>query len=68
MGGKVNFTIEKNKNCKNCGLCAEFCPRGVLKMINGKLNIVNPEKCAGCKLCEKYCPDVAIDIKKNNHG
>ena len=64
MEKKAEFTVKKNENCKNCGLCAEFCPQGVLKMINNKLTVVNSEKCLGCKLCEKYCPDAAIDIEK----
>jgi 2-oxoglutarate ferredoxin oxidoreductase subunit delta len=68
MSKKKKFSIKKSKNCKNCGLCAEFCPRGVLKMIDGQLTITHPEKCVGCKLCEKYCPDVAIDVKENNNG
>lgn len=50
--------------CKGCGLCVGFCPRQVLKMENGRVKVVHPERCVGCRLCEKYCPDLAIEIKK----
>jgi len=64
MAKKFKYKIKINKNCKNCGLCASFCPQGVLKLIDNKLTVVQPEKCRGCRICEKYCPDLAIEIKK----
>ncbi|MBW2564503.1 MAG: 4Fe-4S binding protein [Deltaproteobacteria bacterium] len=41
--------------CKGCGLCVEFCPRGVLKM-SDKFN----SACVGCHFCEEVCPEFAI--------
>ena len=57
--------------CKSCGLCVEFCPKGLIKM-DSKLNKrgVEPAKfeevdgkpCAGCGNCAAMCPDAAIEI------
>ena len=61
------FSQEFNQSyCKSCGLCVDFCPRGVLEIKNGEVRAVHPEKCIGCRLCEKYCPDFAIKINKEN--
>ncbi|MEA2056461.1 MAG: 4Fe-4S binding protein [Patescibacteria group bacterium] len=67
MADNNKFTPVVNDNCKNCGICVEFCPKGVLKMENGKLKVTNPEECIGCKICEKMCPDLAIEVKKKDH-
>ena len=53
----------QTKWCKNCGICAEFCPQKVYTP--GKLNepiISFPEKCNGCRLCELRCPEFAITV------
>jgi 2-oxoglutarate ferredoxin oxidoreductase subunit delta len=61
---KVHFDIDR---CKGCGYCAEFCPRGVLKM-TGELGpkgyetvkIMDETKCLDCGLCEAICPEFGI--------
>lgn len=72
----VKVHIDEGR-CKGCGFCAEFCPRGVLKM-SGKLGprgyeaveITDESKCLGCGLCEALCPEFGIcvvsDDKKAN--
>lgn len=59
--------------CKGCGLCAEACPKQLLK-IGNKLNkqgyplveigSSDQEKCISCALCARVCPDVALKITK----
>ncbi len=51
--------------CKGCGLCAEFCPTGVLEL-NGDDHpqVVHPEKCTACHWCDTHCPDLAITVKR----
>jgi 2-oxoglutarate ferredoxin oxidoreductase subunit delta len=50
--------------CKGCGLCVEYCNRGVLEM-NGVLpKVVNAEKCTRCLQCEVICPDFAIEVRE----
>lgn len=48
--------------CKGCGLCVDYCNRGVLEM-KGELPVVlAAEKCTRCMLCEAICPDFAITV------
>ncbi len=48
--------------CTGCGKCASVCPRGVLKVDGGKVNVVNAEECVICKQCVANCPSKAIDV------
>lgn len=52
------------KWCKGCGICVEFCPKNVLKIVHNKVQIVDDEACIKCGLCELRCPDYAIYIEK----
>jgi 2-oxoglutarate ferredoxin oxidoreductase subunit delta len=68
-------TIEVNVTaCKGCLLCAEACPKQLLKQssdVNAKgffpvefIDAENPEDalCTGCTFCALVCPDVAIKV------
>ncbi len=46
--------------CTGCGDCVELCPSGVVRLVNGKATIVNPEDCDYCTDCETFCPPGAI--------
>lgn len=49
--------------CKQCGICVEFCPLGVLaSKSDGNVEVVNLDACSGCMLCELLCPELAITI------
>ncbi len=51
--------------CKQCGLCAAFCPRECLALNEeGAPIVVNPERCTGCGWCELHCPDFAISVRE----
>jgi 2-oxoglutarate ferredoxin oxidoreductase subunit delta len=51
--------------CKECGLCAAFCPQGCIEMDeNGRPQITHPERCTGCGWCELHCPDFAISVRE----
>ncbi len=50
--------------CKRCGICAAFCPAGVLVQDeSGKVCVQDLERCTGCQLCELRCPDFAIHVR-----
>ena len=46
--------------CKGCGICVEFCPKDVLEVKKGKIEVIKLENCIKCGICEKLCPDYAI--------
>jgi 2-oxoglutarate ferredoxin oxidoreductase subunit delta len=51
--------------CKRCGICAAFCPKGVLVQDAEGLPVaVRPEECSRCRLCELRCPDFAISVSE----
>lgn len=50
-GCKPKFVAE----CQGCGTCAELCPFGAIKMVEGKAKI-DLNVCEGCSLCEYVCP------------
>ena len=47
--------------CKGCGICAAFCPKGVLS-VKDKVAVLDPSNCIFCGQCEQRCPDYAIYI------
>ena len=48
--------------CKGCGICAAFCPKGALEIVNDKVRRVENAECVLCGQCELRCPDYAIYI------
>jgi len=54
-----SLTVDK-KWCKGCGICVEFCPKNVLELKDGKINIKDLDSCIQCGQCELRCPDFAI--------
>lgn len=54
--------VLKDDWCKNCGICAGFCPAGVFSMDGEKAAVAQPERCVGCGRCVELCPDFAIEL------
>ncbi|MEW6033580.1 MAG: 4Fe-4S binding protein [Chloroflexota bacterium] len=55
--------------CKNCGICAAFCPRAALAYDEaGCPFLADPAACEGCGLCELLCPDFAITVPSRHEG
>ncbi len=50
--------------CKGCGVCAAFCPKGVLALNGEKIVIKEIEKCIYCGMCEARCPDYALYLEE----
>lgn len=62
----VHISIDR---CKGCGYCAEFCPRGVLKMTDelspkgyNLVKVIDEYNCLGCSLCQAICPEFGIYV------
>ncbi|MBQ6959636.1 MAG: 4Fe-4S binding protein [Clostridia bacterium] len=51
--------------CKGCGICAAFCPKGALEIVNDKVRRVADAECTLCGQCELRCPDYAIYINED---
>ena len=51
--------------CKGCGICAAFCPKGALEIVNEKVRRVESAECVLCGQCELRCPDYAIYINED---
>ena len=49
--------------CIGCGSCASACPEGgVLGLINGRAELVDPTRCIGHGACQTACPVDAISL------
>ncbi len=59
--GPVDIQI-KVSWCKGCGLCVDYCNRGVIEMKDALPSVVAAEKCSRCLQCEAICPDFAIEV------
>lgn len=47
--------------CVRCGICAEYCPCGVIEKVDGKM-VIDYTYCKGCGICTTECPKKAIDF------
>ncbi|MHC4598163.1 MAG: 4Fe-4S binding protein [Planctomycetota bacterium] len=51
--------------CKDCGICAEFCPEGALSRQPGGPPIMADSKaCTGCAQCMVRCPELGLKIRE----
>ena len=47
--------------CTNCGICVEFCAKGVYLFDNERTSVIEPYNCVvGCSGCESLCSPGAI--------
>ena len=68
---KVTFITDR---CKGCGLCVDACPKGIVVILEDKLNqkgyhpaaVSDPEKCIACAMCATMCPDSVITVEKED--
>jgi len=57
------------KWCKNCGICAAFCPKKALVADErGRPTFAEPEACTGCEMCVLRCPDFALTLKERKEA
>lgn len=66
MNNVINSTLKYNY-CIGCGICANVCPKGCIKIVYNEykeyIPIIDKEKCINCGECVKYCTN-SNDRKK----
>ncbi len=54
----------REENCTGCGLCILACAEGALKIVDGKVKLIDEQYCDGLGACIGECPEGAITIEK----
>lgn len=54
--------------CKQCLLCAPFCPDSSIPVKDGKRLDFDYDHCKGCGICYKVCPFSAIEFVKEGES
>ena len=55
-------TFRAGDECSGCGLCAQICPRGNIRIIRERPCFGTD--CIGCLSCVQFCPEKALNIGK----
>lgn len=67
--GTKSLPVFNRERCKQCGICAHFCPKGVMELDkDGFPHIIDADACNECKLCEYLCPDFGIEVAAPGKG
>lgn len=57
----VTLQLDRKK-CIGCGMCISVCPHRVLRLENGKAEIVDIDGCMECGACAMNCPVEAVSV------
>ena len=49
-----------HKLCSKCGICATYCPEGVVNKLENGFFEPDYEYCKGCGICANECPKKGI--------
>ncbi len=55
------------ERCRQCLLCAPFCPDSSIPVSAGKRLDFDLDHCKGCGICWQVCPFKAIRMEKEVH-
>jgi NAD-dependent dihydropyrimidine dehydrogenase PreA subunit len=61
-----NIIVINEEKCTGCGLCADACAEGAIKIINGKAKLVSETYCDGLGACIGECPEGALTIEERD--
>ena len=61
---RSNVPVWEPDKCKQCLLCAPFCPDSSIPVTDGKRGDFDLDHCKGCGICWKVCPFQAIHMEK----
>lgn len=52
--------VFKNEHCTKCGICAMYCPEGIVRKLESGYFEPDYDYCKGCGICANECPKKAI--------
>ncbi|QGY41761.1 4Fe-4S dicluster domain-containing protein [Pseudodesulfovibrio cashew] len=61
IDGVSTLTLDRD-TCVGCGLCTEVCPQRVLRVREGKAEIIDFDACMECGACVTNCPVSALSV------
>jgi NAD-dependent dihydropyrimidine dehydrogenase PreA subunit len=61
-----NIIVINEEKCTGCGLCADACAEGAIKIINGKAKLVSETYCDGLGACIGECLEGALTIEERD--
>ena len=61
---RSDVPVWERDKCKQCLLCAPFCPDSSIPVTDGKRGEFDLDHCKGCGICWKVCPFQAIHMEK----
>ena len=62
----IETTISVNLEiCSRCGICAEVCPSGIIRVSEAGPEMSAPKACIRCGHCVAVCPHGAMDNSRN---
>ena len=61
---RSNMPVFHADKCKQCLLCAPYCPDGSIPVKDGKRLNFDYFYCKGCGICANVCPFDAIEMIK----
>ena len=61
---RSNVPVWDEDKCRQCLLCAPFCPDSSIPVENGRRLAFDLDHCKGCGICWKVCPFQAIRMEE----
>lgn len=65
------YDVEVGEQCTMCGVCADRCPTGSLKLRHSDDAVrlfFDARMCIGCGACEGSCPEHAIRVREHTYS
>jgi 2-oxoacid:acceptor oxidoreductase delta subunit (pyruvate/2-ketoisovalerate family) len=66
-GSWRTFRPRHNGKCSGCGICAWYCPEGLIRVTEkeGKKTVeIDLDYCKGCGICSRECTQKAIMMER----
>ena len=61
---RSDLPVWERDKCKQCLLCAPFCPDSSISVKDGRRLEFDLDHCKGCGICYKVCPFQAIRMEQ----